>query len=185
MLKPTPFFYLRHGQTDWNSRGITQGQSNIPLNEQGVLQARAAKSALTGLGISRICCSPLDRARQTADIINEALQLPITVINDLAEANWGVREGQKMGQWFTDWKRGVTPENAESYDHFMARALSGVNQALSYPDTVLIVAHGGLYWTVQEHAKLETGSILGNCLPVHHLPPAHHSSPWTTKVIEG
>ena len=41
-LARIPFWFLRHGETDWNAQGISQGNVDIPLNATGLAQARSA-----------------------------------------------------------------------------------------------------------------------------------------------
>ena len=74
-LSPIAFWFLRHGETDWNAQGISQGNVDIPLNAVGVAQARAAAEKLRNRGIATIVASPLSRARVTAEFVGEALEL--------------------------------------------------------------------------------------------------------------
>src|SRR4051812_28946520 len=106
MLAERSFYYLRHGETDWNRAHRAQGHNDIPLNETGIAQARAAIAALAGCGIATVCTSPLSRARTTAEIINEALRRPLVVIDQLKECGYGVAEGQGRGDWFRHWRGG-------------------------------------------------------------------------------
>ena len=64
----TPFWFLRHGETDWNAQGLSQGNVDIPLNATGIAQAHAAAPLLRNRGISHIVASPLSRAHDTAKI---------------------------------------------------------------------------------------------------------------------
>ena len=85
---------VRHGQTDENVSGKISGQGPAPLNARGKEQAQAAADVLTALGASRILTSPIVRARQTADILAERLQVDIEEIRDLREVEYGDWEGQ-------------------------------------------------------------------------------------------
>src|SRR5215472_10274815 len=115
-LATVPFWFLRHGETDWNARGISQGNVDIPLNATGLAQARSAAERLRNRGIASIVASPLSRARVTAEIAGEALGLPVAVDADLREVSFGVQEGQAMSGWFADWVAGsFTPDGAESF----------------------------------------------------------------------
>ena len=67
-LHPVAFWFLRHGETDWNAQNLSQGNVDIPLNETGLAQARSASLLLRGKGIRSVISSPLSRARVTADI---------------------------------------------------------------------------------------------------------------------
>ncbi len=71
MLTLSPFYYLRHGETDWNVDGRMQGHTDVPLNANGLAQAAMARDRLAGLEFATICTSPLSRARRTAEIVNE------------------------------------------------------------------------------------------------------------------
>lgn len=177
MIRPVSFFYLRHGETDWNADGRLQGRTEVPLNARGIAQARRARELLTGAGIATICCSPQLRARTTAEIVNEVLGLPLVVIDDLVESSFGVREGQLKAEWYVEWKQGRTPDGAEAYTDFLVRALRGINRALEQDGPVLIVAHGGTYIPVRDHLGL--GEVeLQNCMPVRHDPPVDGAQSW-------
>ncbi len=183
MLRPVPFYYLRHGQTDWNLERRAQGQLDVGLNDAGRMQAVQAVPKLQGKGIASICCSPLARARESASIIAAALAVPVVVIDDLKEAAWGVFEGQTMGPWFKRWKEGETHEGAEPYEDFLQRALRGINSALREGAPTLIVAHGGTYWAVERQTRISFAEEIPNCTPVLHRPPTEGQETWLVEVI--
>lgn len=80
------FYFVRHGETDWNkTRGDLCDQDHIPLNEQGLLQVRNASEQIQKLEITCIYSSPLLRAKQTAEIINQRLNIPLTFHTGLRE----------------------------------------------------------------------------------------------------
>lgn len=188
VITPVPFYYLRHGETDWNRERRCQGHTDIPLNEAGIAQARVVRDGLRGvdLGLAGLVCSPLGRARQTAEIVNEALDLPITILDRLKESGFGDREGSISGQWHLDWQQGTTPPGAEPYREFVARAIHGINAALAQPGPVMIVGHGGVYRSMYRHAGVGLTESLPNCLPVRHDPPANGQATWTVvEVIAG
>lgn len=183
MLHPVPFYYLRHGQTDWNLARRAQGQLDVELNDTGHMQAVQAVAKLQGKGIASICCSPLARARESAAIIVAALAVPVVVIDDLKEAAWGVFEGQTMGPWFTRWKAGETHAGAEPYEDFLQRALRGINSALREAAPTLIVAHGGIYWAVERHTRISFAEEIPNCTPVFHQPPVPGQEVWRVESM--
>ena len=82
------FYAVRHGQTDWNALGRVCGRTDLPLNAEGERQARQTAGSLRGLAIERIVCSPLLRARQTADFAAQALGLPVRVDARLIEQDY-------------------------------------------------------------------------------------------------
>ncbi len=174
MLTRTPFVFLRHGETDWNAAGRCQGRQDVPLNTAGRAQAAAAAPLLKGRALTTICCSPLGRARETAEIVNRDLKLPLLFVEDLQECAFGEMEGKDEAGWLDRWLTGHTPWGGEPRHAFAARALAGLNQALAQPGPVLIVAHGGVYWSLQRHARLAASFGLGNAQPVS-LTPAEDS----------
>jgi probable phosphoglycerate mutase len=183
MLTKTPFYFLRHGETDWNLSNRAQGQTDIELNATGRAQAEEARSLVAALEIKTICVSPLKRAVVTAQILTAGMQRNIQVIDDLKECCWGSHEGQVKGPWYDDWKKGNALPGAEAYDAFIERALHGINQALAAPGPVLIIAHGGIYWAIQHYAELDIVGDIPNCTPVRHDPPASGSPRWLTRSV--
>jgi broad specificity phosphatase PhoE len=161
------FWFLRHGETDWNAQGISQGNVDIPLNAVGLAQARSAALLLRNRGIATIVASPLSRARVTAEIVGEALALPVRIDDGLREVAFGVQEGQKMTGWFSDWIDGAfTPEGAETFAALRARGIAAVNRALTLPPVVLVVAHGALFRGLRSAMGLETNVRTQNAMPL-------------------
>ena len=106
-LHPVAFWYLRHGETDWNAQNLSQGNVDIPLNETGLAQARSASLMLRNRGITSIISSPLSRAKVTADIAAAQLGLPVQVDDGLKEVAFGIMEGKPMSEWFQPWIDGL------------------------------------------------------------------------------
>ncbi len=172
-LQRRTFWFLRHGETDWNAAQLSQGSVDIPLNAVGLEQARAAATRLVGLGIGAIRCSPLVRARVTAEIAAEALGLPVEIDPDLREAAYGVNEGQPMTDWFSRWIDGSeTPAQAEPFADLRARAITAVNRATepAAPQPVLLVAHGGLFRALRAAMDLPIDVRTPNALPIRCAP---------------
>lgn len=181
MLVRETFYYVRHGETDYNKQDRMQGLLDIPLNETGLAQAHAAKHLFDGIEIGSVVCSPLIRARRTAEIICEVVKKPITILNELHECDLGVRDGDLKEQWYHDWKASrIEIEGAETYEQLVARSLGAINRAIAKnPGPVLIVAHGGVYWAIKRHAGLPEDFRLANCLPLRHEPPNEEGGKWT------
>ncbi|MGV8996476.1 MAG: histidine phosphatase family protein [Parvibaculaceae bacterium] len=173
MLIKRPFYFLRHGETDWNLNRKAQGQIDIPLNATGIAQAIAAAEVVRGLSIKSICASPLSRAFETARHSAEVSGVDIHVVENLRECGLGADEGRAGGEWFMDWRAGTyVPEGAETYDGFLGRALSGVNEALerTSDDPLLIVAHGGVFWSIAKQAGLGHDVYAGNGVVMEFRP---------------
>lgn len=87
------FFIVRHGQTDWNVIGKTQGHGNSNLTKDGVEQAKSLAKFLKTQNIDYIFSSDLQRAVDTAQIVADEINLKINKIKDLREMNFGLWEG--------------------------------------------------------------------------------------------
>ena len=86
-------YITRHGETDWNHMKKIMGRCDEPLNENGIRQAYIAKEEIDKYDIDFIICSPLIRARQTAEIINEDRNLEMIIDERIIERNFGEFEG--------------------------------------------------------------------------------------------
>ncbi len=185
VLLPRPYWYLRHGQTDWNRAGLSQGRTDVPLNETGIEQAveagRLIEQAVRAQGhgsITRIVCSPLDRAHRTASIVRDELAahglplLPLSVDDDLAEVCFGEQEGQPIGQWYDSWiAEQYTPPGAEPFTVLKSRAARALNRATAQDGLPLVVAHGALFRALRAVMALPANVRLPNAIPlsaVHH-----------------
>jgi len=172
-VSPVSFWYLRHGETDWNARGVSQGNIDIPLNANGIAQARAAGPLLRGRGITTIVASPLSRARVTAEIVAESLGLPVSIDPDLREVGFGVQEGKTMGDWFPGWLAGTfTPEGGESFPALKARTVAGINRAIGNPPVVLVVAHGAVFRALRSAMGIMPATSTRNAAPIWCEAPA-------------
>lgn len=96
----TKIYLIRHGQTAFNEQGIISGQIETDLTELGRRQALegALKLKNEGAHFDVILCSPLKRAKETAEIIASVLKAPIVFDADLQEFNNGVYEGIKVDE---------------------------------------------------------------------------------------
>lgn len=184
MLTPTAFYFLRHGETDWNREDRAQGRIDIPLNATGLVQARDAAACVVGLPIVTICTSPLSRARVTAEIVGDRIGLEPIVLDELVECNWGDREGSVKGPWYEDWKDGrATPPGSEACENFHQRAIDGINRALERPGPVLVVCHGGIFGAIRRFGGLNPSYSIPNALPVRLDPPIETGGGWSLAVI--
>lgn len=170
-IPAVPFWYLRHGETDYNARGLSQGALDVELNQTGRDQAAAAAPRLAGKGIRHIICSPMLRARETAAIVNEILNLPMTIEPEIREVIFGGMEGKPLLPWFGDWMEGrLTPEGAESFAEVSARVNVAMNRLLLQPGPVLIVCHGGVWRALRAIMGLEREGLGPNAVPLHCVP---------------
>jgi len=178
-LAPIAFWFLRHGETDWNAQNLSQGAVDIPLNETGLAQARSAALLLRNRGITSIISSPFSRAKVTADIAGKTLGLPVSVDEGLREVAFGVQEGKPMSEWFSAWVAGaLTPAGAESFPDLTRRAVASINRCIARPPVVLVVSHGALFRALRGAMDHEPNVRTRNAVPVWCEPPVNVDQPW-------
>ena len=88
-------YIIRHGKTDWNNRHKLQGRTDIPLNEEGRRMAETARDEYRDVHFDICFCSPLIRARETAEILLKGRNIPILTDERLVEMSFGSYEGQE------------------------------------------------------------------------------------------
>ena len=160
MGSPTRMLLLRHGQTPLSVERRYSGRGNPQLTELGRDQAtRAAKrlaaraqTAAEPDGISAVICSPLGRARDTAEAAAQALGLSVTVHDGLIETDFGDWEGLTFAEaasqdpdlhkaWIGD--TSIAPPGGESFDTATKRILKAQAEIIDQygPGEVLVVSH--------------------------------------------
>jgi probable phosphoglycerate mutase len=153
------FLCLRHGITDWNREGRFQGRTDIPLNDEGISQARAAARRLQSVPFDTIVSSPLIRAVKTAEIIATVSGKPITIDADLIECDFGSFEGRSIREVMDE--HGITakellasilPSDGEVWASVSERSLRCVGNWLDrHPQAVILfVSHDGVMQSMSE-----------------------------------
>src|ERR1700733_9192683 len=145
MSQEQKFYFVRHGQTDANLSNLAAGSGwDIELNEAGLAQAKAlaeSERIENCRDVRTICVSPMARALQTAEAINQVLQAPLVIIDELKE--WYLGDWEK-GSWSdlpSLYAPGAHPPNGESQIEFGTRVAAGLAAALRQPSPIMIVAH--------------------------------------------
>lgn len=138
-------YVVRHGETEWNAINKVLGRTDIPLNAKGMEQAHELARSLKDLKIDVFLCSPLCRARQTADAVSDELGIRYKIDERLIEVDFGVFEGiNRFDRKYQAAKREFFARypDGESYFDLAARVfplikeLDGAN--------ALLVTHGGI-----------------------------------------
>lgn len=140
---------VRHGQTDYNLRGLFQGSSDMPLNDTGREQAHHALDSLAGdqaITWDAVVTSPLQRAEDTGRIIAEDHAIPFAGTDPrLVEIDWGVAEGQPVDAMEEQYPGRSFPGREELQDVADRAAAAIDDMADARPgQDVLVVAHGTL-----------------------------------------
>lgn len=91
-------YFVRHGQTEDHKHGLIKGLTDCPLSRGGIAQAEATGGWFSGVPVNFVFCSPLTRARETAEIISARIEKPagvpeIAELTELRELNTGIFTG--------------------------------------------------------------------------------------------
>jgi broad specificity phosphatase PhoE len=146
---------VRHGSTDLNKEGGTsadriRGHVDVPLNNKGRADAEVAAKKLKGEQPYCIYSSDLDRAEETADIINQYFHAPVEVSFDLRPWNLGSYEGAKTEDVIDELNEmakhdNVVPEGGECFKDFRERYLKKlkeiIDEAKLNRKTIFVVSH--------------------------------------------
>jgi len=141
-------YLARHGQTQWNVEGRTQGGRDIPLNDTGRQQAQRLKERLANVAFDAVYSSSLSRSRETADIIHG--NVPVTAVPELGERRFGKFEGQLtsdpvLGPEFQKrmWVPDDELEGGESLNMLRGRVRTAIDRIRKdHPaGSILIVGH--------------------------------------------
>lgn len=156
-------YVIRHGESESNVMGKYGGQYDTPLTAKGLAQARQVAGKLAGMRFESIVSSSLRRARQTAEIIQEAFGLPLILSDDFRERNMGVYEGlteAEIIERYPDlWARRCTrrlddaPTNGETYQQFIDRIASALMRLKEdhAGQSVLLVTHSFVARVIHKH----------------------------------
>jgi len=87
---------IRHGETEWNTADIFRGRISIGLSEKGLTQVELLSQYLSSKKIQAIYCSPLQRAKQTAEAIARTYYLNIQPLPELTDLDFGEWEGKSQ-----------------------------------------------------------------------------------------
>ena len=144
-------YVIRHGQTDWNLEGRMLTLEDIPLNENGITQAKKAKEIVDNLDYDLVISSPLKRTYQTAQIINQTNNKNIIVDDRIIERDAGPLSGLYTSEdifkdyWKID-KNNLKYEGPESIEHLVNRVYDFINYVKKeYSNkNILIVTHNGV-----------------------------------------
>ena len=152
-------FVSRHGQTDWNVKGLQQGWTDIPLNETGIAQAHQLAQSLAGSSIRHVYTSYLSRANVTGQTVADLLGIPCEIIPGIQEIGLGDWQGYTWAETCEKWPEltakwieeplTTAPDNGENYQQLIDRFVAAIHRIMGGPDEdVLVVSHGGCLHTI-------------------------------------
>jgi probable phosphoglycerate mutase len=145
-------YLVRHGETAWNKEEVFRGRKDVPLNGTGEKQAQLTGHYFLSKGIARIFSSPLGRAIQTAEGISKATKIPIEVMDELTDMNFGTWEGltlreveklypEELKVWQQSPHKFHVPDG-ESLGDVRRRVAKGIQKVLTGPEApIVLVSH--------------------------------------------
>lgn len=151
-------YIIRHGETEWNVSGRMQGSTDIPLNEKGIRLAQVTAEGLKDVSFDLAITSPLERAKQTAEIILAGRDVPVLEDWRIAEINLGSWEGlgcrprncqipqDRLNDFYQNPFQFLPPEGGETITQVCARTKAFFDEVTANPQwqdkTILIATHG-------------------------------------------
>ena len=156
-MKPTTFYFVRHGESEGNAARVFTGQTDSPLTARGRQQADVVARELAKVKFDRIVSSDLSRTRDTARVIAKPHGIEVEIVPDLREIDVGDRTGKTFDEtrglpsWnddgFVAWPGGETLERV------LSRTLGAIERLTreSPGKTILVVGHGGVNRILLSH----------------------------------
>jgi len=156
-------YLTRHGETEWNEKKLVQGQTDIPLNKKGEVQAKELGEKFKGINFEAVFSSDLIRAKRTAEIMMLEKKLAVVTTKALRERLFGRFEGMHLnemrkilGELLTipkELQTKLSLSDTENDEEIVARLNPFLREvAIAYPGkNILMVSHGGLMRAFLSH----------------------------------
>ncbi len=168
--------FIRHGETDWNTKGLMQGRDDVPLNENGKNQAKNAAACLKNaldrcdFKFDKIITSPLSRASYTAEQIASAIGFDGLIYDDrLLERDFGILSGGHYDRYSKAVLEDTDEKSVETVQSLLDRVNSLIKDSVNVGENVILVTHGAVSRIYARNAKradrtreIDIG-MLGNC----------------------
>lgn len=161
----TVFYFVRHGESEANRKGMIQGRLDPTLSEKGREHARAAGRWFASIpGVDLVLTSPLRRAAETAELIAQTAELPAPEpLRDLIELDTGIFSGivfsEIQAAHPTEWRKfqrysWESVPKAERIHSLKRRALAVWNRLITETQSsrraIVCVTHAGmLQWLIR------------------------------------
>jgi len=173
-IPAVPFYFIRHGETDWNLNKLCQGRKDIPLNTNGIKSAYAAAKKLSNVSFDLIFTSPLLRAKQTAEILSKELKIDFEIAEEFAERGFGELEGKSsflMYEFEKQETKGNISEDfkdlkVEKIEDLQARIKKGLKNILDPNLQILLVSHGRLFFALNQMLSIKLINQIQNTEPL-------------------
>jgi len=171
------FYIVRHGETVGNVNRILQGHIDLPLTEEGIVQAKMLAQKLASVKFDHAFSSDLLRAKRTAEIIAIEHKLAVIAKKILRERTFGIFEGKSYDVYDNELKEAVLTfesltekekysfkfrQDIESDEEIATRFITFIREvSLAFVGkNVLVVSHGGIMRATLIHLGFGTYKTL-------------------------
>ncbi|SRR3712207_5937215 len=150
-------YFVRHGETEWNTQRRFQGRKNSPLTVKGEEQAKKIAEKLKEIPFTTLYSSSLGRAKKTAQEIQKGRKISLEIMDEFIEISMGELEGKTKGDFSElypeEYKKYVNADltydpaafSGERFEEIRTRLKQGMKKLVEKhceEDIVLIVSHG-------------------------------------------
>lgn len=160
--KQTLVLLVRHGRTPTTGSVLPGRAKGLHLSPEGKAEAEAVAERLSGVPVTAIYASPLERARETAAPLSKALAMPVRIHRGLLECEFGDWTGRKLAElgklpeWTTVQKypSGFRFPNGESFSEMQTRITGAIAELIArHPgDTIALFSHADPIKAAVAHA---------------------------------
>jgi 2,3-bisphosphoglycerate-dependent phosphoglycerate mutase len=161
---------VRHGESEWNAKGLWTGWTDIGIDEKGKQEARETAKLIKDINFEAVFCSPLKRCRETLEVIEKELgfaNVPTAFSDAIKERNYGDFTGKNKweiekqvgAEEFTKIRRSWDHPlpNGESLKDVYGRAVpfyeAEIKPKLMQGENILVVAHGNSIRSLLKHLE--------------------------------
>lgn len=173
-------YVVRHGETEWNKEKRMQGQTDIPLSQEGIRLAKLSGENMTHLPIDFVISSPLQRALETARLMIQGREIPIYTDERIQEISFGDFEGECVFEsevvpkdfrqtFYEDPMHLLAPPNGETFAQVLSRTKSLFDELAADPGCrdkhIMISSHGAASRCFLASCLADTSDIWRGCVP--------------------
>ena len=155
-MKKINFYYVRHGETIFNVKNLSQGSCDSPLTKKGIEQANKTKELLKDIHFNKVFSSSSERATDTANIILEEHDNQLIPLKGLKEMSFGYLEASGVDDTNMSecWKKkdftAFEGENRTTFENRIQKTFQEIVDECDDNNTVLIVSHRGYFYYMLE-----------------------------------
>ncbi len=165
---------VRHGETLFNVLHRHQGWCDSPLTQKGIEQAKTLRYGFQDIPINKAYSSTSERAIDTARLIIEGRDIPLTSLKELKELYYGSQEGMLRESQDERLLTLIPQEDEEQAAIRFTKSLNEIYEKAEDGDNILLVGHGFIFFLtyvyylhIDIHTRFEKENW--DRIPVHQV----------------